>query len=100
MFLISLGCELKTTQLKLMHGEELCIKLPIWFKKLEFSSVNEVQSNIWPNCAQDTRRYVNGSGYKRQFVISPVTFNDQGTYTKWNYKNHMSSIYKLEVACK
>ncbi|XP_026790846.3 uncharacterized protein LOC113539337 [Pangasianodon hypophthalmus] len=91
------GCELKTTQLKLMHGEEFSIKLPIWFKKLEFSSVNEVQSVIWPSCAQNTRKYVKGSGFQRQFIISPVTFNDQGTYTQWNYRNKASSICKLEV---
>lgn len=83
-----------------MHGEELCIKLPIWFKKLEFNSVNEVQSDTWPRCSQGTRKSIKGSGYERQFIINPVTFDDQGIYTRWNYRNHMSSIYKLDVVCK
>lgn len=100
MFLLCLGCELKTTQVKLMHGENFSIKLPIWFKKLDFNSVDKVQTDSWPNCAQHTRKYMKGLGYKRQFIISPVTFNDQGTYTRWNYRNQMSSIYKLEVVCK
>lgn len=100
MFLLSLACELKTTQLKLMHGEEFSIKLPIWFKNLDFNSLDKVQSDSWPNCALHTRRYIKGSGYERKFIISPVTFNDQGTYTRWNYRNQMSSIYKLEVVCK
>ncbi|XP_060782372.1 uncharacterized protein LOC132889659 isoform X2 [Neoarius graeffei] len=91
------GCGLKTTQLKLMHGEELCIKLPIWFKKLEFNSVNEVQSDTWPRCSEGPRKSIKGSDYERQFIIKPVTFDDQGNYTRWNYRNHMSSIYKLEV---
>ncbi|KAF4090641.1 hypothetical protein AMELA_G00054120 [Ameiurus melas] len=91
------GCELKPTKLKLMHGEEFNIKLPIWFKKLEFSSMNEVTSVVWPSCALHTRRYVKESGYKRQFIISPVTFNDQGNYTLWNYRDQVSSIYKLKV---
>ncbi|KAG7333804.1 hypothetical protein KOW79_002211 [Hemibagrus wyckioides] len=91
------GCELKTTPLKLIHGQEFSIKLPIWFKKLEFGSVKEKQSVIWPSCALHTRKFVKGSGYKRQFIIRPVTFNDQGTYTRWNYRDKVSSIYKLEV---
>lgn len=95
-----LGCELKTTQLKVMHGDEFSIQLPIWFKKLEFRSVDEVQADSWPNCAQHTRRYIKGSSYRRQFIINPVTFNDQGTYTRWNYRDRTSSIFKLEVVCK
>lgn len=100
MFLLSLGCELKTIALKLIHGQEFNIKLPIWFKKLEFGSVKEKQSVIWPSCVLHTRKFVKGSGYKRQFIIQPVTFNDQGTYTRWNYRDKVSSIYKLEVVCK
>lgn len=100
MFLLSLGCDLKPTQVKLMHGEKFSIKLPIWFKELAFTSEDELQSESWPSCAQHTRRYIKGSSYKRQFVISPVTFNDQGTYTRWNYRNQRSSIHKLEVVCK
>lgn len=100
MFLPSLDCELKTTQLKRIHGEQLIIKLPIWYKKLEFSSVKEKQSVLWPSCAQHTRKYVKESGYKRQFIINPVTYNDQGTYTRWNYRNQVSSVFKLEVFSK
>ncbi|KAK3554064.1 hypothetical protein QTP70_019173 [Hemibagrus guttatus] len=91
------GCELNTTLRKLTHGQEFSIKLPIWFKKLEFSSMKENKSVIWPRCALPTRKYIKGSGYKRQFIIHPVTFNDQGTYTRWNYRDKVSSIYKLEV---
>ncbi|KAF5900674.1 DNA-directed RNA polymerase II subunit RPB1-like isoform X2, partial [Clarias magur] len=97
--LIMGGCDLQTTQLKLKHGEELRINLPIWFKKLEFSSVNEVQSVLWPSCDLDARKYVKGSGYKRDYIIHPVTFNDKGTYTRWNYKDKESSIYELDVVC-
>lgn len=100
MFPLFLGCALQTTQLKLKHGEELSINLPIWFKKLEFSSVNKVQSVLWPSCELNTKKYVKGSGYERDYIIRPVTFDDEGTYTRWNYKNKESSIYKLDVVCK
>ncbi|KAK2852386.1 hypothetical protein Q7C36_007587 [Tachysurus vachellii] len=91
------NCELQPTQLKRIHGQQLIIKLPIWYKKLEFSSEKEKQSVLWPSCAQHTRKYVKGSGYKRQFIINPVTYNDQGTYTRWNYRDQVSSVFKLEV---
>ncbi|XP_036430240.1 uncharacterized protein LOC118810525 [Colossoma macropomum] len=83
----------------LQHGRQLSIRLQDWIKKLEFTSLDKsLNYTIWSDSVTPHRgKVVGGRGNNRRFVIDSVNFDDQGTYTLWNFRNQVSSVTRLIV---
>ncbi|XP_053535825.1 uncharacterized protein LOC108262792 [Ictalurus punctatus] len=91
----------KTHHEKLMFGDQLSIWLPVEAQTLEFISATTSQKNVlWSRSSITKRGIITGRDSTRKFVILSVTFDDQGTYTLFNFWNTKISIHLLKVSAK
>ncbi|XP_026790886.1 uncharacterized protein LOC113539365 [Pangasianodon hypophthalmus] len=91
----------KTYHEKLMYGQQLSIRLPTGAENLEYVSADESQKNVlWSRFSITKRGIVIGRDDNRKFEILSVTFEDQGTYTVYNFWNKKISIHLLKVITK
>ncbi|RXN20023.1 proline-rich receptor kinase [Labeo rohita] len=88
-----------------IHGHQLSLKVPERTKKLEFASADEnEQYTVWerklfsflPSKASkgEIRK---GYSKSRRFIIRHVTFDDEGTYTLYNYFGSAITTYIVRV---
>ncbi|KAK3554057.1 hypothetical protein QTP70_019172 [Hemibagrus guttatus] len=91
----------KTYHEQKMYGDQLSIRLSSGAEKLQFTSADELEQEVyWSKSSKAKRGVVTGRSDDRNFVIHSVTFDDEGTYTVLNYWNKKSSIYYLKVITK
>ncbi|XP_058238029.1 uncharacterized protein LOC131347700 isoform X2 [Hemibagrus wyckioides] len=84
-----------------MYGDQLSIRLSSGAEKLQFTSADEREQEVyWSRSSKAKRGVVTGRNDDRKFVIHSVTFDDEGTYTVMNYWNSKSSIHYLKVITK
>ncbi|TSK22549.1 hypothetical protein Baya_1907 [Bagarius yarrelli] len=70
-------------------------------EKFEFTPANTQQPDIiWSRRIKPQKGQVISSGDERRFIISSVTFNDQGNYTEWNFWSKVASVHLVKVLTK
>lgn len=91
----------KTYREQQTYGDQLSIRLSSGAEKLQFTSADELEQDVyWSKSSKAKRGVVTGRNDDRKFVIHSVTFDDEGTYTVINYWNSKSSIHYLKVISK
>lgn len=92
------------SQRLIIHGNQLTLDLPERTKRLEFVSADESEAHtIWEHKtfsflpSKPSKGEVSSSNKDWKFRIRHVTFDDEGSYTLYNYFDSTISSYIVKV---